>query len=88
MSVAVGTAHPASAPPARGVDRHVDQRRADHAADRGGDRQHRPARIAQVPGDELAFQLESGDEEEDRQQPVGGPLRQGEVQVQRVRADP
>ena len=87
MSVAVGIAHPASPSPA-GVERDVDQRGHDHAADRGGDRQRRAARVAQVTGDELALELQPGDEEEDRQQPVGGPLGQRQVQVQRRRPDP
>ena len=88
MSVAVGIAQPlqgVASPPQ--VDQHEEQRRADHAADRRGDRQRGPARIAQVAGDELPLELQPGDEEEDRQQPVGGPGAQRQVQVQRGRAD-
>ena len=51
------------------------------------DRQGGPARIPQITGDELALELQSDDEEEDRQQAVGGPRRDGEVQMQRFRAD-
>ena len=70
-----------------GVDRDEHQSRQHHAADRGGDGQHGPARITQVAGDELPFELQAGDEEEDRQQPVGGPLGQREIEVQRGRPD-
>ena len=80
-------ARPARRRSAPALNSDVDQRRDDHAADRGGDRQRGPPRVAQVTGDELAFELQPGDEEEDRQQPVGGPLGQRQVQVQRRRAD-
>ena len=43
---------------------------------------HGPRRIAQVARDELAFEFDADDEEEDRQQAVGGPGRQVQVQVQ------
>ena len=46
-----------------------------------------PLRVPQVAGDELALELQPGDEEEDRQQPVGRPGRQRQVQVQRRRPD-
>src|SRR5665647_3985956 len=36
---------------------------------------------------QLPLELEPDDEEEDREQPVGGPLRDGEVQVERGGAD-
>ena len=88
MSVAVGIAQPRSAPsPAAEVDQDEEQRGHRHAADGGGHGQGRPPRVAQVAGDELALELQSGDEEEDRQQPVGRPGAQGQVQVQRRRAD-
>ena len=77
MSVAVGIAQPLRAPSPRQVDQDEEHGRHDHAADRGRHRQRRPARIAQVAGDELALELQPGDEEEDRQQPVGGPGGQG-----------
>ena len=47
----------------------------------------RPPRVAQVAGDELALELQAGDEEEDGQQPVGGPGAEAEVEVQGRRAD-
>ena len=91
MSVAVGMAQPPSTSPdavaeAAG-DGEEDQGRHGHAAHRGGDRQRRLGRVAQVADHELALELEPGDEEEDREQAVGGPLLEGEVQVQRGRAD-
>ena len=43
--------------------------------------------IAQVARDELALELEAGQEEEDRQQPVGRPVSDAEVQVQGLDAD-
>ena len=59
----------------------------DDAADRGRDRQRRLAAVGEVPGDELTLQLDAGDEEEDREQPVGRPRAEGEIEVQRRRAD-
>ena len=73
MSVAVGIAQP-------------DRRRAAGRSLRGRAARappcHRPPRrpggprggVAQVARDELALQLQPGDEEEDREQPVGGPV--------------
>ena len=87
MSVAVGMAQPAR-PSVPGVDRGVEQGRHDHPADRRGDRQGRAGGLAQVTGHELALELETGDEEEDRQQAVRGPRRQGQVEVQRRGTDP
>ena len=83
MSVAVGIAQPAggSAALAEG-ERHEDHGGHHHAADRRDDRQRRAARIAQVARDELALELEPDHEEEDRQQPVGRPAAQGQIQVQ------
>ena len=59
----------------------------DHPADRGGHRHDGAVRVPQVTGHELAFEFQPGDEEEDRQQPVGGPLREGQVQMQRGGTD-
>ena len=57
-------------------DRDRDQRGHDHAAD-GRERPAAPParRSAQLADDQLALDLEPGDEEEDRQQAVGGPVR-------------
>ena len=44
-------------------------------------------RVAQVARDELALELEPGDEEEDGEQAVGRPGAQREVQVQRLGPD-
>ncbi len=69
------------------VDHDVDRRGKDHAADRRRDRHRRPPWVPEFPGDELAFELQPHHEEEDGQQTVGGPVRQVEIQVQRLRAD-
>ena len=73
MSVAIGMPQPARpAPPS--VERDVDDRRHDHAADRRDDRQHRLARLGQLADDDLALDLEPDDEEEERHQPVVDPV--------------
>jgi hypothetical protein len=69
------------------VDPHEDRRGRQHAADRRQDRQGGAACIAQIAGDELALELQSDDEEEDRQQAVGRPRRDAQPQVQRFGAD-
>ena len=43
--------------------------------------------IAQIAGDELALELQTDDEEEDRQQAVRRPRRDGQMQMQRFRPD-
>ena len=62
-------------------------RRDDDPSDGGGDRQRGPSGVPQATADELTLQLQSGDEEEDRQQPVAGPLGQGQVQMHGGRPD-
>ena len=69
------------------VDHHEDRRGHQHAADRRQDRQRGPARIAQIAGDELALELQSDDEEEDRQEAVGRPRRDAQPQMQRFGAE-
>ena len=64
-----------------GGHRNKDQRRRHHSADGGGDGQGGTARVAQITRDELAVEFESDDEEEDGEQPVGGPLAQRQVQM-------
>jgi hypothetical protein len=56
----------------------------DPAARRAGGGVGGPAGIAKIPGDELAFEFQSDDEEEDGQQSVGGPSAQTQVQMQAV----
>ena len=63
------------------VDRHEDGRGHQHAADRRQDRQGGPAWIPQITGGELALELQSDDEEKDRQQAVRGPRGDREVQM-------
>ncbi|MEI2717964.1 MAG: hypothetical protein V9E98_13425 [Candidatus Nanopelagicales bacterium] len=43
--------------------------------------------LANVPKLQFVAQLHPGDEEENREESVGGPGRQGQVQVQCLRAD-
>ena len=83
MSVAVGMAQPRIAPsPTWAVKATKISGGHHHAADRGGDGQRGTAGVAQVTGDELALEFEADDEEEDGQQPVGGPGAQTQVEVQ------
>jgi hypothetical protein len=42
----------------------------------------RPTRIPQIPRHELPLELQSSDEEEDRQEPVCRPLTNGQIQTQ------
>jgi hypothetical protein len=59
------------------VDRDEEERGNQHASHGRQDRQRGTARVAEVAGDELALELQPGDEEEDGQQPVGGPGAEG-----------
>ncbi len=69
------------------VDGEVDQCRRGHAADRGDHGQDRGLRLAQLTGHELAFELDTRDEEEDGEQPVGGPVLDGQVEAERGGAE-
>ncbi len=69
------------------VDQDVEEGRDGDPAQGGDHRHHRPAWIPEIALRQLALQLEPDDEEEDRQQPVGRPGRQVEVEVERSRAD-
>ncbi len=73
--------------PGAPVDQDEHQRWHRHAADRSRDRECSAVRIAEVAGDEFAFEFEADDEEEHCQQPVCRPDRQRQVQVQCSRAD-
>jgi hypothetical protein len=59
-----------------GGDQQVQPGGDDHATDGGGNRHGGPRGVAQITGDELAFEFQAGDEEEDRQRSVSGPGRQ------------
>ncbi|SIN47291.1 Uncharacterised protein [Mycobacteroides abscessus subsp. bolletii] len=72
---------------AGGVDRQIDGGGDQHAAHGRDDRQRGATGVAQIPGDEFTFEFHSHHEEEDRQQPVGGPAGQGQMQVQLLRPD-
>ena len=91
MSVAVGMAQPG-----QHVTRAAAQTTATATKNRAGTATPQTAaaigsaalrRVGQVAGHELALELDPGDEEEDREQAVGRPRPEGEVEVQRVRAD-
>ena len=77
-----------SAPPSRPARQRRRPRapgrpgRHDHAGQCRDHRQDGLARVAQLADDELALELDAGDEEEDGQQPVGSPRLQVEVEVQ------
>ena len=71
----------------RGVDERVQRGRHGHPADRSEDGHDRRRGPAQLAVDHLTLELEADHEEEDRQEPVGRPLRDGEVEVQRSGAD-
>ena len=73
----------APAPPALNAD--VDQRRDDHAAERGERRQRDCTPVAELADDELALDLHPDDEEEQRHQQVVDDVR--EVLVEDVRPD-
>ncbi len=89
MSVAAGIAQPlsASASPAPSDDRDVDDRRQRHAAD-GGDHGNRcPLRVPQAACDDLVLELDAHDVEEHREQAVGRPCGDAQVEVQRGWSD-
>ena len=87
MSVATGIAHAPSSRGRAARDGERDERGHDHAADGGEDRQRGGAAVGQFADDQLALELEPGDEEEDGQQPVRGPVAERQVQVQPLRPD-
>ena len=73
---------------ARGeVDGRIDQRRNDHAAEGRRDQDNGPAWRFQVSGNEFAFEIQAGDEEEDRQQAVRCQLSDAQFQMQGLEAD-
>ena len=69
------------------VDSQVNQRGQDHAADCCGHGHERRGDSAHLAGHQLALQLQARDEEEDGQQPVGGPFFQAQVQMKGRRPD-
>jgi hypothetical protein len=72
MSVAAGIAQPCVAP----IDGGIDRRRHRHAADRSRHRQCHLRRPRQFALDQLALDLETDQQEEDRHQPVVDPQQQ------------
>ena len=90
MSVAVGIAQPAQRITLRaqeGDGHGIHEGGEGDAAQGGGDGQRGLGRRAELADEELALELEAGDEEEEREQAVGGPLAEGQVEVQRVRSE-
>ncbi len=69
------------------IDRHIDQRRHQHAPDGGDGRKRRLAPARQLPLDHLALDLAADDQEEQRHQPVVDPEQQRLVDVQRPQAN-
>jgi hypothetical protein len=68
------------------VETRVHQRGHDHATDGGGYGYGGTAQLTEITGDELTFELQTGDEEEDCEQSVGSPLGERQIQMQgRVR---
>ncbi len=72
---------------AHDVDEYVDHRGYDHAAQGGDHREGGRSGIAQVARDELALELDAGDEEEDGEESVGRPVLEREVQAEGGGAD-
>jgi hypothetical protein len=68
-------------------DRDVEQRRQRHAPERRDDGDDGLGAVRQRSQDELVLELEARHEEEHRQQAVGGPDGEAQVEVQRRRAD-
>ncbi|MDI2023675.1 hypothetical protein PJL18_04223 [Paenarthrobacter nicotinovorans] len=63
------------------VEENKNQRRDCDAADCCSHRNNSPGWFAEFPGHEFAFELQSRQEEEHRQQSVGGPVAQAELKV-------
>ena len=68
------------------VEREVDQGRRDHPTERGENGRRQPTAFAQLAHVELATDLETGDEEEERHQPVVDPV--AEIERKLAAADP
>ena len=79
MSVAAGIAQPSVLPPE--VDHGEDDRRHGDPGDGGDDRDQGVGRPAQRADEELALELEPGDEEEQGQRAVGGPVLHVEAEL-------
>lgn len=69
------------------IRQRVDDRRHGHAAQCGDDRERGRLRVAQFTRDEFALELDSRDEEEDREQSVGRPVRHGQMEAERLRPE-
>ena len=88
MSVAIGIPQPgASAGPLVHHERHVDEGRDDHPAECGHRRKGRLLDGVQLADDQLALDLETDDEEEDRHQAVVDEVLQRLVEVETADRD-
>ena len=67
-------------------DQEVDGRGHDHAGQGSDDREDRLVQPAEASDHELSFELDTRDEEEDRQETIGCPLLQREVEMEGGRA--
>ena len=65
------------------VHRHEEQRRDDHASERGGHRHGSFAARGQAAEHKFMFEFQPGDEEEHREQSIRGPGPQAEVEFER-----
>ena len=74
MSVAAGIAQPPRLAVRGEVDHHEDRGRYGDPAGGGDDGDGRVGRTAQRADQQLALELEPGEEEEHAQRPVGGPV--------------
>ena len=83
MSVATGMPQP-FAPGAAVVDEREDEGGHQHPAQRGERRQGGGTRVAELAEEELALDLEPGEEEEQRHRGVVHPAPQREVEVHRA----
>ncbi len=70
-----------------GVERQIDRSRNQHAAQRGDGRQGDGPRVPEFSDHELALDLETDDEEEQRHQPVVDPLDERQIDVEEVVAE-
>lgn len=69
-------------PAAGGGDDEIDERGHGHPADRGDHGQRGGLGFTQLPGHEFPLELDPGDEEEEGEQSVGGPVLDREIEAE------
>ena len=82
MSVAIGTAQPSNVPPPTVTVAAYSGGGDSHAADRGDDRQGGRGGRTQFADDQFSFEFDAGDQEEDGEQSVCGPVADREVEAE------